>query len=276
MIGRAQQAAALPHLRDLRSDEFLHQRIAPATSDYYYLHLSDLLLALRAHASHAALRILDFGAGGSPYKSLFPASDYRTADLQGSQADFDIDEDGHTDAPDSAFDLVLSTQVLEHCRNPDRYLSEALRVLKADGKLILSTHGLFEEHACPYDFFRWTADGLRTVVEHNGFAVESLVRVTAGPRAAFHLMQSALSQGLLDGKRLLSRLLWRPVLRFLLARRFWNALLDRTFAEYRVVTRDELPFANTCIGLLVVAKPRCRGESVIKQTGREAQSLPLA
>jgi SAM-dependent methyltransferase len=186
---------------------------------------------------------------------LFPEANYQTADLEGPNTDFYVDADGYTNAPDRAFDLVLSTQVLEHCRNPDRYLSEALRVLKPAGKLILSTHGLFEEHACPYDFFRWTADGLRAVVESNGFTVDSLARVTAGPRAAFHLMQSALSQRLVDRKPLPSRLLWRSVLRLLLARRFWNAVLDRTFAEYRVVTSDGLPCANTYVALLVVAKP---------------------
>jgi SAM-dependent methyltransferase len=184
---------------------------------------------------------------------LFPNANYQTADLQGSCADFSIDEDGYTNAPDQAFDMVLSTQVLEHCRNPDRYLSEVSRVLKPDGKLVLSTHGLFEEHACPYDFFRWTADGLRMVVESSGFTVNSLVRVTAGPRAAVHLMQSALSPGLLDRKPFLLRLVWRPVFRMLLARRFWNALLDRTFAEYRVLASDGLPFGNTYVTLLVVA-----------------------
>jgi SAM-dependent methyltransferase len=258
-------AATSPHLHHLCSDEFLRQRIVPNRSDYYYLHLSDLLLSVQAHASSEPLRILDFGAGGSPYRSLFPNANYQTADLPGSCADFSIDEDGYTNAPDQAFDMVLSTQVLEHCRNPDRYLSEVSRVLKPDGKLVLSTHGLFEEHACPYDFFRWTADGLRLVVESSGFTVSSLVRVTAGPRAAVHLMQSALSQGLLDGKPLLLRLVGRPIFRMLLARRFWNTFLDRTFAEYRVLTSNSLPFGNTYVTLLVVAKHSAH--PLIKQAG---------
>lgn len=236
-------------------DDYLRKRIAPRTLDPLYLHLSDLLLALQAHASNKALRILDFGAGISPYRSLFPKANYQTADLEGANTDFRVDGDGYTDAPDHAYDLVLSTQVLEHCRNPDRHLAEVRRVLKQDGQLILSTHGLFEEHAYPLDFFRWTAEGLRMVVERNDFTVDSMARLTAGPRAAFHLMQRALSQELLDRKPLRSRLLWRPVLRFLLARRFWNAVLDRTFAEYRVLTSRDLSLANTYVALLVVAKP---------------------
>lgn len=249
-------AAISTHIIHLSGEEFLRQRIAPDKSDYYYLHLSDLLLAVQAQASNESLRILDFGAGGSPYRSLFPNANYQTADLQGSCANFSIGEDGYTNAPDQAFDMVLSTQVLEHCRNPDRYLSEVKRVLKKDGKLILSTHGLFEEHACPYDFYRWTADGLRTVVETNGFTIRSLARVTAGPRAAFHLLQSSLSQSLLDEKPLLLRLVGRPLFRILLARRFWNKFLDRAFPAYRVVTTNALAFNNTYVTLLIEASPQ--------------------
>jgi SAM-dependent methyltransferase len=163
------------HIEHLRSEEFVRQRIAPTRSDYYYLHLSDLLVALQAHATAEAISILDFGAGGSPYRSLFPNANYKTADLDG--ADFAVDNAGYTNAPDRAFDMVLSTQVLEHCRNPDRHLSEASRMLKPQGRLVLSTHGLFEDHACPHDFFRWTADGLCALVQSRGFRVNSLVKV---------------------------------------------------------------------------------------------------
>lgn len=246
-------AATSSHILNLCSKEFLRQRIAPDKSDYYYLHLSDLLLAVQALASTKSLRILDFGAGGSPYKSLFPNANYQTADLHGSSADYLIDADGYVNAPDQSFDMVLSTQVLEHCRRPDRYLAEVARVLKNDGKLILSTHGLFEEHACPYDFYRWTTDGLRLIMETNGFSVSSISRVTVGPRAAFHLLQSSLSQSLLDQKPFLLRLLGRPLFRILLARRFWNWFLDRAFPAYRVVTADDLPFKNSYVTLIAEA-----------------------
>jgi SAM-dependent methyltransferase len=36
-------------------------------------------------------------------------------------------------------DLVTSFETIEHLRQPDRFLDEALRVLRADGKLIIST-----------------------------------------------------------------------------------------------------------------------------------------
>lgn len=248
------------HLTILRQASLLRERIAPSVGDYYYLHLSDLLLGLRAHASGLPLTILDFGAGGSPYRSLFPNALYKTADLEGSGSDYVIKTDGSTSAPEKHFDLVLSTQVLEHCRRPESYLDEAARVLKRDGRLILSTHGLFEEHACPSDFFRWTAEGLRSVIEGSGFRVLSMARVTAGPRAAFHLLQSALSPQLLCGKRWPVKVLLGPIFRIVLARRFWNIILDRFFPDYRVVTSGDLPMSNTYVTLLAVARPKIGNE----------------
>jgi SAM-dependent methyltransferase len=41
--------------------------------------------------------------------------------------------------PDGSFDVVLSLQVIEHVRDPARYLSEARRVLRPHGRLILIT-----------------------------------------------------------------------------------------------------------------------------------------
>lgn len=264
MAEMSHDLATPAHVEILRQKAFLRERIEPNQSDYYYLHLSDLLEAMRAESSIEPLRILDFGAGGSPYRSLFPCAQYQTADLAGSGADFVIQEDSSTNAPDQVFDLVLSTQVLEHCRRPERYLAEASRVLKPSGRLVLSTHGLFEDHACPYDFFRWTADGLRSVLEEGGFQVRSVARVTAGPRAAFHLLQSALSQSLLDRQSLPLRLIGRSLFRLLLARRFWNAFLDRAFADYRVVTSGDLPFSNTYVTLLAVALRGSESNTPIK------------
>jgi SAM-dependent methyltransferase len=265
-------AASAHNIAHLCSEEYLRQRIAPERCDYYYLHLSDLLLAIQAHGSTEPISVLDFGAGGSPYRSLFPNAQYKTADLMGSFADFIVNQEGCTNAPDKTFDMVLSTQVLEHCRNPNRHLDEVWRVLKPNGKLILSTHGLFEEHASPHDFFRWTADGLRVLLVSSGFAVETIVRITAGPRAAFHLMQSALSPALLDQKALVLRLFWRPLFRILLARRFWNAVLDRTFGEYRVLRSGQLPLGNTYIGLLALARAGERGNA--QSPGQNLPEIP--
>jgi hypothetical protein len=57
---------------------------------------------------------------------------------------------------------------------------------------MLTTHGLFEDHACPYDYWRWTASGLRRLVEQAGFKVDATKKVTTGPRAAVFLAEREL------------------------------------------------------------------------------------
>src|SRR5262249_3656833 len=140
--------------------------------------------------SDANLVVLDYGCGGSPYRSLFPNSDYRRADFGETRGlDYVIGNDSRIPEVGETFDLVLSTQVLEHVQEPSTYLSECYRLLKPKRLLICSTHGSYEDHGCPYDFRRWTADGLSRDLHGAGFNVTSLMKVTTGPRALLALME---------------------------------------------------------------------------------------
>ncbi|HQH28450.1 MAG TPA: class I SAM-dependent methyltransferase, partial [Oligoflexia bacterium] len=100
---------------DSTNQDYLH----PPVDHPFYLHLLDLKTAVSSYASSDSLRILDFGAGTSPYRSLFPNSDYRRADLPGSPAvDYVLSAHSTIDEADEYFDLVISTQVLEHVETP--------------------------------------------------------------------------------------------------------------------------------------------------------------
>jgi SAM-dependent methyltransferase len=152
------------------SDSYEEERINPEPNQRWYLILSDLKRALDAFATNEALKILDFGCGGSPYRSLFPNSDYKRADVkQYPGVDFLIDDNGRIDVPDNRFDLVWSTQVAEHVHHPEAYFAEMYRLLKPGGRLVVSTHGSYEDHGCPHDYQRWTPWGLRRDLEKAGF-----------------------------------------------------------------------------------------------------------
>src|SRR5690242_7786990 len=73
---------------EIESKAYLRQRLEPMPGDPDYLHLRDLLRGLSSHQDSEALTVLDFGAGGSPYRSLFPNADYRRADF-GEMSDLD-------------------------------------------------------------------------------------------------------------------------------------------------------------------------------------------
>lgn len=133
--------------------------------------------------------MFDYGCGGAPYRSLFAhCRRYVAADIEANPAvDRMLKADGTTSEPDASFDAVLSTQVLEHIPDPDAYLCECHRILRAGGQLILTTHGMFEEHGCPRDFTRWTSRGLNDLVVKNGFRVASGYKLTTELRAFIQL-----------------------------------------------------------------------------------------
>jgi SAM-dependent methyltransferase len=233
------------------------ERADPHPSDVTYLHLSDVLAYLQRFATAEPLRVLDFGCGGSPYRSLFPQARYARADFPNTQGlDYAIGADSKIDAAASSFDLILSTQVLEHVAAPADYLQECYRLLAPGGRLVLTTHGFYEEHGCPHDFHRWTADGLRLEMERTQFRVLSAHKLTCGGRALLQLLSH--HHGGLYGPR------WHPFgvssagLRFLFRRYrgFIHRCSDRFQREYAVVPAADNghPFF---LGLgIEAAKPR--------------------
>src|SRR5215831_56509 len=55
---------------DLAGQEYLRQRLQPKPGDVFYLHLSDLLMSVSELKSDKPWQMLDYGCGGSPYRSL--------------------------------------------------------------------------------------------------------------------------------------------------------------------------------------------------------------
>ncbi len=228
-------------MEDLAAQEYIRQRIQPRPGDQFYLHLSDLMLAVRDFIPAHSARVLDFGCGGSPYRPFFEPCTYHRADLAGVDAlDFEYGADSRLPAEVSDYDCVLSSQVLEHVCSPLAYLSECYRVLRPGGHLILSTHGLYEDHGCPDDYWRWTVFGLRRLLEEAGFTIEKMRKLTTGPRAAVFFAERELhrlkfTRGGLYGQMLRYGM---QSVRLTGARRRHKAC-DANFPHHRVVGADE-------------------------------------
>lgn len=175
-----------------------HPRI---TNPYYHL-INVLKGGLRpaVQALHlpAGSRVLDFGCSTMRHRGMFPGNiRYTGADIVGNElADVILDKDGRVPLASGSFDVVLSTQVLEHVEDPQLYLSECQRLLKPGGKLLLTTHGTFVFHPCPNDYWRWTHMGLQLAVEKAGFSVGGLQGLCGGLPTVLQLLQDVVSHKL--------------------------------------------------------------------------------
>ena len=220
----------------LNEAEYNRQRFSPDPKDDYYVHLSDVRMFLEDYSGEPFDALLDYGCGGSPYRKLFKARNYIRADyIECGQIDFVISRDGIIGMSDDTCDGVLSTQVLEHVYSPRIYLSEAFRVMRPGGKLILTTHGIWEDHGCPYDFRRWTHDGLCRELEEVGFQVRRVARLTTGPRAVIFLFSQIIGQ-VHDTRRHLSGwALWLLRRSSFCTPQLRHKWMDRQFANNRAV-----------------------------------------
>jgi SAM-dependent methyltransferase len=139
-------------------------------------------------------QVLDYGCGSMPYRCFFPEDVmYVGADVLGNpDASLELNSDGTVPVDDASFDVVVSTQVLEHVGEPRLYLSECFRVLRPGGQLLLSTHGVFVYHPDPGDYWRWTCAGLRREIEHTGFEVTRFEGVFGLAATGLQLVQHAI------------------------------------------------------------------------------------
>lgn len=102
--------------------------------------------------------VLELGCGESRYAQYFPN---RVGVDFIKQRDVDVLADAHALPFDSsAFSVAVSTEMLEHAKNPQRVVDEIRRILRPGGKLILTTRFVFPIHEAPNDFFRFTKYGL--------------------------------------------------------------------------------------------------------------------
>ena len=124
-------------------------------------------------AKYISGRTLDLGAGNAKYAGIIRpySSGYLTYDIA-SKPNIDIIGDIlNINLPDSSFDTVISTQVLEHVSKPWVMVGQIRRILKPGGICILSAPFLVPFHADPHDYFRFTKEGMTSLFEGENFEI---------------------------------------------------------------------------------------------------------
>jgi len=146
--------------------------------------------ATDAHEALGRYRVLDVGCGQKPYEPLFapyadsyvgvdPVDNPR-AELKGFVEDLPV--------ADGSFDVVLCNQVLEHCDDPAKAVSELRRVTAPGGRVLASTHGVMAYHPSPTDYWRWTHAGLEKLFTDNDSWASIRVTPASGTTACLGML----------------------------------------------------------------------------------------
>jgi SAM-dependent methyltransferase len=124
--------------------------------------------------------ILDAGAGEQPYSAIFKGLRYESTDMPGgfykNKQDFEC-ELHDIPKPNNYYDVILLTQVLEHVPNPQAILFEINRVLKPNGKLLISVPLNGPLHGEPWHFFQFTHHALNQLAINTNFHINQIEKV---------------------------------------------------------------------------------------------------
>jgi SAM-dependent methyltransferase len=161
--------------------------------------------------------LLDIGCGLRPYERLFGVERCFGFDLPHTprpreQKRPDVWFDGsRIPVRDNAAEHVLCSAVLQYCYNPDAYMRELARILKAEGNLILvvpQSEALME---APFDRYRFTLAGMEGLCEVHGLRIlKATAAVGFWQTMAFHVNCMAV-RSLLKRNRAAAALVCSPL-----------------------------------------------------------------
>lgn len=144
----------------------------------------DLFLQKYATSEQA----LDIGCGDVPsYAKLFPNRIEMDADpARNPKIVAPIEA---IPLPENSQHTVLCIEVIEHVIDPRLAAAELYRVLKPNGRLILSTRFVYPLHDIPGDYWRYTKFGLRHLFPEDKWIIDELMPETDSFSAIAALVQ---------------------------------------------------------------------------------------
>lgn len=156
-------------------------RMRRLSSHNWLVHLVTERELERVFPKYLRGRLVDIGCGLKPYEAL--ARPYVTEHIgldeeRSRHGTSRVDVTGTAYAipfPNSSFDSVLCSSVLEHLEEPELALREINRVLRASGHAVFTVPMLWQLHEEPRDFYRFTKHGLAYLLNKSGFDVVELV-----------------------------------------------------------------------------------------------------
>lgn len=167
----------------------------PSLSSPYYFIRKELLKKVNTYAPQLNGKLLDFGCGQKPYKSLFTnVTEYIGIDFENpghshknEQIDFFYDGKSLPFGSNS-FDSIFASEVFEHVFNLSEILPQLNRILKPNGLLLITCPFVWNEHEVPHDYARYTQFALTDMLTKNGFKILTIDK-TGDFAMAIHQMK---------------------------------------------------------------------------------------
>jgi SAM-dependent methyltransferase len=176
----------------IKKEQFNPTIVGIVTNPFYFSRRG-LFLAMSELAKELNGRLLDVGCGSKPYEPYIAVNQYVGLEIDSersrttSKADFFYDGKVFP-FKNEEFDSLLVNEVFEHVFNPTEFLAEVNRVLKMNGKVLLTVPFVWDEHEQPYDYARYTFFGLKYILEQYGFEVIQHKKSIADARVIFQLI----------------------------------------------------------------------------------------
>ena len=206
------------------SDSFVNLKLSKHNLESYIVR-SEIYKAVSNVMPLFSGKILDSGCGSMPYKNIIlsnndKVTNYIGLDIESGLNYENVNADFLWDGSimpfeDSSFDVVISTEVMEHVPDPDSYLIEVKRVLKPGGMFFFTVPFLMSLHEVPNDYYRYTPFALEMIFKRIGF-ITITIKPMGGYNAAMAQMLGLWVNMYLWGrKKKMMRIIAKPLIKYL-------------------------------------------------------------
>jgi len=152
----------------------LYKRLSPEISDSIHFQFTAIEL-LNQISNPKAKKLLDFGCGEGQHKNQIRKLGFKWfgVDIRCNVKDSVVYDGINLPFKENSFDIIFTSQVIEHLEFPDLTLNEVGRVLKERGVFCGSLSYLEPFHAS--STFNITPYGLKVLLDRNGFQLEKIL-----------------------------------------------------------------------------------------------------
>lgn len=179
----------------LYHSQLFHPNILSIFINPFYFSRRGLHIVFRKICPKVEGDVLDFGCGSKPYQKLFLSAktyigvDFVNEGHSHETEDIDFFYDGEKlPFEDQKFDTIFASEVFEHIENLDHIIVELKRVLKPNGQILVSVPFVYMEHEMPYDFRRFSQNGLESFLKQNGFEILDSHKTTKDFETVFQII----------------------------------------------------------------------------------------